>query len=159
MEIEPTENIFKPKKDLVHHILAHSYMFYFVAFIAGLFFDYIFPLKIFAENSFVFLGSLISILGTALVFWGQKSSKSFDKNNITKYTFCNGPYRFTRHPTHWGLFFLIVGFSFIMNSLFVFFFTIVSLVVTKVFFLRRQEKVLEHKYGASYLEYKKSIRF
>ncbi len=159
MENKSTENVFKPKKDLVHHILAHSYMFYFIAFIVGLFFDYIFPLKIFENNSTVLLGSLVSILGTILVLWAQKSSKTFDKNNITKNSFCNGPYRFTRNPTHWGLFFLIVGFSFIMNSLFIFFFTIVSFVITKSFFLKRQERVLEHKYGAPYMEYKKSVRF
>ena len=78
--------------------------------------------------------------------------------NVTKENFCKGPYCYARHPTHWGLFFLILGFGIILNALFVILCTLISFIVTKFVFIEKQEKILAEKYGAPYLEYKKSVK-
>ena len=147
-----------PHKNRAHKILAHSYLFYFISFLLGLFLDFIFPLEVYQRITTVPIGAIFLILGTFLVLWAQKSSRKLQKENITKETFCNGPYRYTRSPTHFGLFFLMLGFGIIVNALFVIIFTIISFFVTKFIFIRKEEKILTEKYGIPYLEYKESVK-
>jgi len=145
-------------KNNVHRILAHSYLFYFISFLLGLFLDFLFPLKIFEKFPIVSLGIIFLVFGTFLILWAQISSHHFNKENMNKETFCNGPYRYTRTPTHFGLFFLMLGFGVITNSFFIVVFSIVSFVVTKLTFIRKEEKILAEKYSTPYLEYKKSVK-
>lgn len=144
----------------VHKILAHSYSVYLVLFLIGVSLDFIFKFRIFTNSVATPLGITLLILGTFLIVWAQKSSRNLDLNtqNPSKEIFFEGPYAYTRHPTHWGLFFLTLGFAIIVNALFVVLFTLFALIITKNFFIKRQEKVMAEKYGTAYLEYKKSVR-
>jgi protein-S-isoprenylcysteine O-methyltransferase Ste14 len=148
-----------PHKNRVHGILAHSYLFYFVSFLFGLFLDFMFPVQFYEKVVMAPIGAIFLVFGTLLIFWAQKSSHKLQKENIIKETFCCGPYRYTRSPTHFGLFFLMLGFGIIVNALFVIIFTIISFFITKFIFLKREEKILVEKYGAPYVEYQKSVRF
>lgn len=103
---------------------------------------------------FVFLG-----LSTLLIFWAQSTSRKLDEKDLTKESFCKGPYCYTRTPTHWGLFLLVLSFGVILNAFFVVLFTIVSFILTRFVFIKEQEKLLESKYGTPYLEYKKTVKF
>lgn len=158
--IKKTEEIQPhPHKNRVHRILAHSYLFFFILFLVGLFLDFIFPLKFSESTSILSLGTIFSGLGTLLIFWAQKSSHSLKKENMNKETFLKGPYRYTRSPTHFGLFFLMLGFGLMVNSFFIVFLSVVSFFFTKTVFIKKQEKILAEKYGSPYLEYKKSVKF
>ncbi|MEK7113357.1 MAG: methyltransferase [Patescibacteria group bacterium] len=143
----------------VHHVLAHSYSFYFVAFLLGLFFDFIFPLQLFSEFDVSIIGVALLVIGTFLVIWAQKSSSHLNRENMSKESFCNGPYRYTRSPTNYGIFLSLVGFGLIMNASFIIIFSAVSLLVTKFVFIKKQEEILAYKYGTPYLEYKSSVKF
>lgn len=143
----------------VHAVLAHSYSLFFVAFIIGLVFDFVFPIKIFHNPIVVFSGFAMLFFASFLVFWAQHTSSHLKKNNVTKEDFCKGPYCYTRHPTHMGLFLLILGFGIIANAFFIVFFTVVSFVVARIVFVRKQEAVLVHKYGKPYIEYQKLVKF
>jgi protein-S-isoprenylcysteine O-methyltransferase Ste14 len=83
----------------------------------------------------------------------------FKSELVTKETFCRGPYCYTRSPTHFGLFLLIIGFGFVLNAFFVVLFTFFCFLITKITFVKKQEKLLEEKYGTAYTEYKKSVKF
>lgn len=152
-----TEAVIKPQPSRVHAILAHSYIFYFMAFLLGLFFDSLFPYKIFSSFNSIPIGILFLLFATLLIFWAQKTSRNLKIEEVTKESFLKGPYSYTRNPTHWGLFFLMLGFGILVNTLFVIIFTVIAFFVTKFIFLRKQELVLEKKYGTPYLEYKKSV--
>ncbi|MFA5937210.1 MAG: methyltransferase [Candidatus Paceibacterota bacterium] len=146
-------------KNKVHKILAHSYIFYFLFFIFGLFLDFIFPLKLFENMAISSIGALFLIFGTFLIFWAQKVSRNLKKESISKKSFCQGPYCFTRSPTHFGLFITMLGFGIMINALFIVIFSIISFFITKFVFLKKEEKILAEKYGTPYLEYKKSVKF
>ncbi len=146
-------------QDSVHSVLAHSHIAYFISFLLGLFLHFLFPVKIYQHSFFLFLGLFLLFFASFLIFWAQKTARKLNKVNINKETFCKGPYCYTRMPTHFGLFFLMVGFGFIINSFFVILFTLISFIVNKIFFINRQEIILLKKYGNPYLEYKKSVRF
>jgi len=148
----------KPKTS-VHSILAHSYMAYFVLFLLGLLFHTYFSIKIYSNNLITVLGFLFLIFGTFLIFWAQHTSRKLDKNNITKETFCQGPYCYVRMPTHLGLFILMLGLGLLVNSFFIVLFSVISLLINKFYFIKKEEDLLSSKYGSPYLEYKKSLKF
>jgi len=147
------------QKQSVHNVLAQSYFTYFIFFLIGIIFDLILKIKVFNSSFMMPFGVLFLIFGTLLIFWAQKTSRNLKKEDISKETFCHGPYRFTRTPTHFGLFFLMLGFGMIINAFFIILFTFVSFIIAKFVFLNKEEKILTLKYGAPYLEYKKSVKF
>ena len=104
-------------------------------------------------------GAFLLVLGTILILWAQNTSRHLNTENATKETFCHGPYRFTRTPTNFGLFFLVLGFGIVANALFVILSSLVSFFIAKFVFLKKEEQLLAEKYGAPYLEYKKSVKF
>lgn len=147
-----------PKRRSVHRVLAHSYFTTLGFFLLGAALDIFFGWKIMDEEIIGPAGLGFLVAGTALVFWAQYSSHKFVKENITSDSFRRGPYRFTRNPTHWGLFLVLLGFGLAWNALFVIIFTVISLFVTKTIFLKQEEAILAEKYGAPYLEYKQATR-
>lgn len=147
-----------PHKNKVHKILAHSYLFYFISLLFGLFLDFAFPLGVFGNSIAASVGIIFLVFGTFLIFWAQISSHKLKKENMSKETFCCGPYRYSRSPTHFGLFFLTLGFGIIANALFIVIFSIISFLITKFVFIKKEEEILVAKYGAPYLEYKKVVK-
>ncbi len=142
-----------------HLALAHSYSIYFFSFLFGIILDFIFPFNLMDIPFAFYIGIIFIIVGPAIIFWAQSTSRNLKiDDHVTKHTFQKGPYRFSRLPTNFGLAILILGFGVLMNAFFVVVFTLLSLIVTKFTFLRREEDILEKKYGAPYLEYKKSVR-
>lgn len=146
-------------KNSVHAVLAHSYAAYFIAFLLGLFLHFVFPIKIY-EQSFVSpIGFIFLFVGTIVVFWAQNTSRKLDTSNLSKEVFLKGPYRYTRTPTQYGLLSLIFGFGFLMNSLNIVLLAILSFILGKFFFIKKQESLLSQKHGSHYLEYKKTVKF
>lgn len=144
--------------DNVHNVLAHSYASYFVSFLLGLFFHFLFPLKILNHPAIQSVGFGLIALSTLLILWAQKTSRNLDHGEISKESFCRGPYCYTRMPTHWGLLILMLGFALTINSFFVALFTLIFFILTKIVFINKQESILIEKYGHPYVEYKKSVK-
>lgn len=150
----------KMNSSTIHQILAHSYFFYFALFLFGFFLDLVFRIRIFSNSVMTPVGFIFLFLGPVLIIWAQRASRILDKtSDVKKETFCHGPYCYTRSPTHLGLFILMLGFGILINAFFVVLFTIISFFVTKFVFLRKEESILEDKYGKPYLEYKKQVKF
>lgn len=143
----------------VHRILAHSYSFYLVAFFVAVILDLIFRIKILSGVASIPWGFAFIIFASLLIVWAQSTSRNLKKGDITYENFYHGPYCFTRSPTHWGLFLLMLGFGLVTNAFFVIISTLVSFAVTKIVFLNKEEKILAEKYGGPYLEYKKKVKF
>lgn len=154
-----SDNKTEKAKPSVHRVLAHSYFTYFLFLLIGVCLDLIFDLKIFNNSFAIPVGFSFLVFGTLLIFWAQKTSRNLKKEGLSKDTFCGGPYRYTRSPTHWGLLFLTLGFGLVVNAFFIVVFSVVSFLITKFTFLIKEEKILAEKYGTPYLEYKKSVRF
>jgi len=149
------------RKGMVHFILLHSYFIFFFAVILGAFLDPLINKKIFSDGIYQNIGFLMLIVGSMIIYWAQKTSSNYkqriSKDNSRSY-FEFGPYKYMRSPTHFGLFIVTLGFSLIINSLFGVILTLVAYIITKLFFLRKEEKLLEIKYGQVYIDYKKKVR-
>jgi protein-S-isoprenylcysteine O-methyltransferase Ste14 len=149
----------KPRVHRLPEIRLYSYILYLFFFLIGVSFNIIFNYKIFNPYSATLLGFVFLILATLLIIWIQPALQSRQKADFSKENFYLGPYRYTRSPTHFGLFLLMLGFGLIANSFFITLFAIISFIIGKFIFSNREEKFLIKKYGTPYLEYKKLVRF
>lgn len=143
----------------IHHLLAHSYSVYFIFFLIGIALDVVLDGHIFKSQVFSWIGAGLLFLATVLIFWAQHTSRHLHKRELSKEAFCRGPYCYTRSPTHWGLFLMMLGFGLVANAFFVVVLTIVAFLIAKITFLRKEEEALEERYGTPYTEYKKSVKF
>ncbi|MBY0376530.1 hypothetical protein K2P96_00970 [Patescibacteria group bacterium] len=146
-------------RNAVHYVLAHSYSFYFFIFILSVFLDLTYPFRVLKSSYATPLGFIILVLSSLLILWAQRTSRNLKKETLTKESFCKGPYCYTRSPTHWGLFLLTLGFGVIANAFFVMLFSVISFIITRVFFIKKEEELLIKKYGTPYIEYQKLIKF
>ena len=147
-------------KDQVHKILAHSYSLYLGALLVGLFLDFQFPVTIFSNPTMASLGAVFLFFATCLIVWAQSTNRDLeiDTEMLSIRTFMDGPYKYSRTPTHWGLFLLVLGFGIIYNALFIVVLTTISFIITKLIFIKQEEELLAQKYGAPYREYQKHVR-
>ncbi len=148
-----------PEKSKIHKILAESYLSMFLFFLAGVYLDSFFSFKKINNLYLTILGVLMLLFGTFLIYWSQSTNRHLSKENLSENTFKKGPYRYSRNPTHWGLFLIVLGFGLATGSLFLAVVSIVAFLISKIFFLQREEGLLEKKYGTPYIKYKKSVRF
>ncbi len=147
---------------MVHFILSHSYSVFLIAVIAGAICHSIFTISLFENPIYPYVGLIMIILGSALIYWAQTTSNRTSKevmNGIrTERDFERGPYKYTRSPTHSGLAIMILGLSIILNSFFTFIFVVIATILTKRIFLKKEEALLEKRYGDIYREYKEKVR-
>jgi protein-S-isoprenylcysteine O-methyltransferase Ste14 len=136
-------------------------LIFLFAVILGVFFDTFLNEKIFSDNIYQYVGFLMLVVGSLIIYWAQSTSANYKKRTHKKEGrshFEFGPYKYLRSPTHFGLFIMTLGFALIINSLFSAIFTIIAYMITKLFFLKREERMLEEKYGQTYRDYKKKVR-
>lgn len=152
------------KSFLVHTVLGHSYLVYFATLLIGLLIDTKWAVR-FDAPLLIPVGFVLLFVGPALILWAQYVSHMLAVKQVTEnpktqtHDFLRGPYTITRSPTHLGLFIMIIGLGFLFNSISIVVTTIVAFVLTKVFFLSKEESLLEERYGAEYKEYKKQVKF
>ncbi len=154
-----SEHAKHPYRDNIHIVLSHVYTTHFVLFLIGVSLDAFFHFEFFSGPIIKSIGILFLILASSMIFWAQRTSRNLPKEDIKAESFCRGPYRYTRSPTHFGLSFLVLGFGMVANAFFIFLSTLVAFIIAKFVFLHREEEILERKYGAPYLEYKNKVRF
>ena len=163
MDIHTQNQTNTHKQGSVHHVLAQSYFLFFVAVLVGFFMNVFFPIKINAENPPVMYGAILILIGTWIVVWAQKTSRKgakdrFEKDTLTHHHFFQGPYKYFRSPTHVGLTFLVFGYGLLANSFFIILSTVVFSIISKIVYIKREEKILEEKYGQPYSDYKKKVK-
>ena len=150
-------------KHVVHYVLAHSYGLYFFVLLLGVALDEFFPIKILSTELSGYAGFFFLIFASVVIFWSQQTSSDTrhfrkKKEELTKEHFHRGPYKYSKMPTHWGLFFLMLGFGLVLNAFFITVLTVISFFISWGTLVKRHEAELERKYGEPYKEYKKSHR-
>ncbi len=165
----PISNGMEKKETLdktgIHGVLVYAYSMYLLALILGLMINFIYPSTVLSGDHSM-AGMLLLVLGTLLIFWAQYTSGSThkvreEKKDIEDIThhFKKGPYAFTRSPTYIGLGLVVAGFGLTMNSGAVFILSVAAYLVCRYVFTRKEEQILEAKYGESYRKYKKAVWF
>jgi len=145
----------------IQAILLYSYSIFLIAVILGAFLDPLIDKKIFSNTIFQWIGFSMLIIGSGIIYWAQKTSsdskKTLNKKDSNLY-FLFGPYKYLRSPTHFGLFIITFGFSLMMNSFFGIILNILAGLITRFFFIKKEEELLVLKYGQIYNDYKKRVK-
>ncbi len=146
---------------VIHVLLYHSYVVFFLAVILGIIFDGIFTFGKFQGQAYQNIGLLMIIIGTFIIYWAQKTT-SYRKSEAQKSRdtnfFIKGPYRITRNPTNFGVTIMSLGLGFIIGSLFSIIFIIITYFISKLIFIKKQDSILEERYGQAFNEYKKRVK-
>ena len=159
--METEQKINNNKNGMVHFVLVHSYLIFLLAVILGVFLDTTINKEIFSNDVYQIVGFGMLIISSIIIYWAQKTSSNYTQKDIkgdSRSQFEFGPYRYHRSPTHFGLFIMTLGFSLIINSFFGVVLTFIAYLVTKFVFLKKEEKLLETKYGQVYAAYKKKVK-
>ena len=150
------------RENLVHVVLGHSYLIYFVGVIFGAGLQAVLGYEL-TDTRLNGLGAALIVIGTIVMLWAQNTSRQTHEirlgKDIVHDDFYRGPYRFTRSPTHLSLGLVVIGLAFVFNSLAMLTTAIITFLITRYVFIRKEEILLERKYGEPYLAYKKRVRY
>lgn len=145
---------------MIHFSLSFSYFMFLSAVVLGVVFDLIFPVNILKGVTPQYIGFLMIVLGSLFVYWAQYTSrrpKNYEIRERVLADFEHGPYKYMRTPTHFGLFVMTLGLGLIINSPFSIIFIIIGHMLSKLIFIKKEEELLEKKYGQVYTDYKKKV--
>jgi protein-S-isoprenylcysteine O-methyltransferase Ste14 len=136
-----------------------------VALVVGLLLGWAWPLPLVPEGfrhavrlgGLFLVGSWLALAISAVVTFRRAGTTPNPTKPSTALAF-GGPYRITRNPMYLGLVLLVLGAGLVMNSIW-----LVLLAAPVAFLLRnavilKEERYLERKFGAAYLDYKQRVR-
>jgi protein-S-isoprenylcysteine O-methyltransferase Ste14 len=153
-EIKKTEY----KSGMIHFVLTHSYGVVLFCLILGVIFDIFLNIKIFSTPEYSYLGFILMVIGSIVVYSTQKSSSISKKESLSNkennFNFSNGLYKYIKHPTYLGVTILTIGFALVINSPMSVFLSIIAYFIIRFIFAKKEEKLLELKFGQYYLNYK-----
>lgn len=146
---------------MIHFSLSFSYTTFLFAVILGVIFDMIFPLQMLVEEYYKYIGVILIFIGSVLAYWAQttsRRSKNYEVKERNVSDFLRGPYKYIRTPTHFGIFVMTLGLALAISSPFSIIFTIIAHAISKLIFIRKEESLLEKKYGQVFVDYKKKVK-
>ncbi len=149
----------KAPAGVIHVLLSNSYIIFFFAVVLGVIFDALFPIYVFNGIAYEYIGLLMIIVGSYIVYWAQSVTSTTnitDKRDIN--FFLKGPYKHTRNPTNFGLTLTVLGLGLLINSLFIVIFILIVYAISKLIFIKKQDIILEEKYGDVFREYKRTVK-
>lgn len=127
----------------------------------GLIIHLIIPIQLGNSEVLSFFGTLLLMASPLLVMWSQKKRREVygpKAPELTLDDLSRGPYAYSRHPSHLGLFLLVVGFGLVLNSFFIIVSILLTFCVFHCFIIPKEESLLESHIGEPYRIYKKRVR-
>ncbi|OGI77533.1 hypothetical protein A3C57_01730 [Candidatus Nomurabacteria bacterium RIFCSPHIGHO2_02_FULL_33_12] len=160
LDTNTTHIVSSPEKIESMHLqilLSKSYSIYFFAFVFAIILDMIFNFK-FGGQILQNIGLILMVLSTFLMYWAQTVNKKPAYLPDGQRNFSLGPYKYSRNPTQFGLFVLILSAGFIMNSYIVIIAGVIAFIFSFFVIIPKEEVRHIKKYGQVYLNYMKQTR-
>ena len=139
-------------------VIARPPLLYLGALAIGLLIDWAWPAP-FAPTDFQFaLGGILLATGVTILVQGMRRFGAHGTNVPTNQPstalVTDGPYAYSRNPIYIGLSFLYVGVGLTVDSAWIVALLVPLLVVMRYGVIAREERYLEGKFGAPYIEFK-----
>src|SRR5262249_36280770 len=133
-----------------------------LAVIAGLALDWLVPLPFLpAGLAAGWLGAMGFFLALALLAWAIvtiiRAGSNVPTNLPTTPIVESGPYRFTRHPLHLGMFLGLIGLAIAFDNLWLLMMLVPFALVIRYGVVAREEAYLERKFGDVYRDYRSRL--
>jgi protein-S-isoprenylcysteine O-methyltransferase Ste14 len=143
-------------------VVARPPLIYLLALVIG------FILRALAPTSFIphgvgyVLGGVLIIIAVWILFWGvrvmRRAGTSVKTTVPTTALVTTGPFRFSRNPLYVSLTLFYLGIAIAAQSFWALVLLFVVLAVMQRGVIDREERYLEHKFGAEYVRYKERVR-
>ncbi len=133
-----------------------------ICFVAGIVALFICPYRLAFSPSALGGGAALGIVAVGLVIWGKRTMEAAGTNvrpdQPSLAIVSNGPFAFTRNPLYLGVLGMFAGFGIALLSPAFLTMLIPLFLVLRFGVVRREERYLETKFGAAYLDYKSRVR-
>lgn len=135
---------------------------YLAAILSGVGLDLVRPLRWLPAGIGVWVGVPFVILSLALFLTSTRrftaAGTPVPGNKPTTAVVRSGPYRFSRNPIYLAFSVLLLGIACWLNSIWLLGTLAAAVSVMSFVVIRREERYLERRFGAEYLEYKAKVR-
>ena len=135
---------------------------YLVSIAIGALLEFAWPLGFLPPALTAPLGILLALAGVILFIGSvgkfRTAGTPVPGNQPTTAIVRSGPYRFSRNPIYLAFSLLHLGLAIWINSLWLVVTLIASVALMALIVIPREEEYLERRFGAEYLDYKKSVR-
>ena len=150
-----------PKDDHAH-VVVNPFIIYIALGLGAILLQKIIPLPFLSHPSIPLIGVIVMIIsfisGLPAVLNMISAKTTANPHRPTTKLVLSGPYRFSRNPMYIGLTLLYVGLMIYLRSVWgIILFPIVIWLIT-IWVILPEEKYLEQKFGADYLNYKSTVR-
>jgi protein-S-isoprenylcysteine O-methyltransferase Ste14 len=154
----------KAKKD-TPGVIAPPPLIFLSGLIFGGILQWLRPFYIFPAEYLLFariFGSFLIIFGLGIILVAkikmQKAQTNIEPWKPTNAIISDGIYSFSRNPIYAAMILIYSGVTLIFNAVWFLPFLVLVLIFMHYGVILREEKYLEEKFGAEYLDYKKSVR-
>lgn len=135
---------------------------YLSSVVAGTVLDVVWPLPFFPRVLALPVGSSLVVIAMALFSYSVRQLRAAGTpvpgNRPTTVIVRTGPYRFGRNPIYLAFSLLHLGIAIWVNSLWLIATLIAAVALMALVVIPREERYLERRFGAEYLDYKASVR-
>ena len=135
---------------------------YGAAIIAGLLLEFGWPLPFLPGLLAALLGSVLLVVAVVVFLYSirtfQTAGTPVPGNKPTTVIVRTGPYRFSRNPIYVAFSILELGIASWVNSVWLIGTLIAAVALMAFVVIPREERYLERRFGADYLDYKRSVR-
>ncbi len=150
-------------KNSVSHLSSYSISIFALGLFIGVLLDIFFPMRFMMEPLNQYIGLGLVVLATLVIYSAEKHGEEYStkrKSNTVSHIehFSAGPYKYTRNPKYLGLSFLLIGLGLILNTPFIIGTSILSGIIVNIYFVGKEEALLEQRHGELYKEYKSKVR-
>ena len=135
---------------------------YGAAIIAGLLLEFGWPLPFLSRPLAALLGSVLVVIGVVVFSYSIQTFRTAGTpvpgNKPTSVIVRTGPYRFSRNPIYLAFSLFQLGIASWVNSVWLIATLIAAVALMASVVIPREERYLERRFGADYLDYKRSVR-
>src|SRR5262245_39002067 len=135
---------------------------YGTAIVTGLLLEFGWPLPFLPRLLAALLGSVLVVVAVVVFSYSirtfQTAGTPVPGNKPTTVIVRTGPYRFSRNPIYLAFSIFQLGIASWVNSVWLIVTLIAAVALMASVVIPREERYLERKFGADYLDYKRSVR-
>jgi len=110
----------------------------------------------------VAIGAVLFVAGLALMIWAAatmtRARTTFNPYGSSTAIVTTGPFRWTRNPIYVADAVVYAGMALLLHAVAALLLLPLALIVITLGVVRREERYLERKFGASYLAYRRRVR-
>ena len=151
----------KSAKDSTELQATKPYLFLFPLIIGAIIENFI-PTRIFPIKVSLVIGAIFCISSLPFIILALKEfykAKILFDTRIASTTLINTSiYKITRNPVYLSFVLFYIGLSFLINSIWMLVMLVPSIYFIQIFSIKREEKLLEAKYGEEFRIYKARVR-